>query len=173
MSSSRSKHRILVVEDDRTSRKLLSRILEQDGYDVIECEEGRDALHFAEMNAPRAMVIDIMLPDMKGHKILEELESNKDCRFTKYIFLTGILSKKDRSKKYFFQLNGKRYRALPKPVSKSKLLKQLANCVNASIEEEHAERRANSERSSLPPLKSLREQIEETSEEEEEVVLAL
>lgn len=171
MPSAKNKHRIVVVEDDRTSRKLLTRILEQAGYDALECGEGRDALHIAEMNAPRAMVIDVMLPDMQGQKIVEELTHNKDCRFTKYIFLTGILSKKDSSKNYFFKIDGKRYRALPKPVRKGQLLKHLAAAVIASMDEEILERRAKDQGENTHPVPEAKPAEEENPEED--VVLSV
>ncbi|MDQ8185576.1 response regulator [Pelagicoccus sp. SDUM812002] len=141
-TSTRSKHRVVVVEDDRTSRKLIARILEQAGYDVLECGTGKDALHIVEMNPPRAMIVDVMLPDMKGTRIVQELTHNKDCRFTKYLFLTGILAKKDQKPNYFFEIEGIRYRALPKPIRKGQLLRHLADAVTHSMEMEIAEKRA-------------------------------
>lgn len=140
-SKSKTKHRVVVVEDDKTSRKLITKILEQAGYDVLECGAGIDALHIAEMNPPRAMIVDVMLPDMKGTKIVEELSCNNDCRFTKYLFLTGILSKKDHKPNYFFDIDGERYRALPKPIRKAQLLRHLADAVIHSLEQEATEKR--------------------------------
>ncbi len=140
-TKSRSKHRVVVVEDDRTSRKLIAKILEQAGYDVLECGEAKDALHIAEMNPPRAMIVDVMLPDMKGTKIVEELSYNNDCRFTKYLFLTGLLAKKSHKPNYFFEIDGERYRALPKPIRKGQLLRHLADSVTHSLEQEATEKR--------------------------------
>lgn len=137
------KHRVIVVEDDRTSRALICGILQNAGYDTLECSEGRDALHMAEMNPPRAMVIDVMLPDMQGTRIVEELSLNNDCRFTKCLFLTGILSKKPKDKKYYFDLAGKRYKALAKPIRKSQLLEHLAASVKSSQELELSEKKEN------------------------------
>ena len=142
MRKAKPKHRVIVVEDDRTSRTLICRILRDAGYDVIECTEGRDGLHMAEMNPPRAMVIDVMLPDMQGTQIAEEISFNSDCRFTKCLFLTGILSKKPRGKNYYFEIGERRYRALPKPIRKSLLLRHLASSIEASKELELQEKRA-------------------------------
>ena len=166
MPSSKPKHRVVVVEDDRTSRKLLTRILDQAGYNTLECGEGRDALHIAEMNAPRAMVVDIMLPDMQGQQIVEELAQNPDCRFTKFIFLTGILAKKDSTKNYFFKIEGKRYRALPKPVRKGQLLRHLADAVVASLEQELAEKRAIEQGDEQAPAPEAEPTEAESSEED-------
>ncbi|MBD5780531.1 response regulator [Pelagicoccus sp. NFK12] len=150
----KSKHRVVVVEDDRTSRKLITRILEQAGYDVLECGEGKDALHIAEMNPPRAMIVDVMLPDMKGTKIVEELTYNNDCRFTKYLFLTGILANRAAKPNYFFQIDGARYRALSKPIRKGQLLRHLADAVTHSMEMEEAERLEKQKKESAMPRSS-------------------
>lgn len=142
---SKSKHRVVVVEDDRTSRKIISRILEEAGYDVLECAHAKDALHISEMNPPRAMIVDVMLPDMKGTRIVQELSYNHECRFIKYIFLTGILSKKSHKPNYFFQIEGKRYRALGKPIRKGQLLRHLARAIELSLEQEKAEKNKKEE----------------------------
>lgn len=171
MNSARSKHRVIVVEDDRTSRRLLTHILEQANYDAIESPEGRDALHFAEMNPPRAMIIDIMLPDMQGQEVVRELMHDKRFRFTKFLFLTGILSKKDSTKSYFLTIDGKRFRALPKPVRKGQLLKHLANAVNLSLEEELLEKKALQQKEETPEPQN--EEIEEEQESEDEAPVSL
>ncbi|MBC2605310.1 response regulator [Pelagicoccus albus] len=152
MSNSKNKHRVIVVEDDRTSRAIITRILEKAGYDVLEFGEGRDALHFASMNAPRAMIIDVMLPDMQGTAIAEEISAKLNSRFTKCIFLTGLLTGKSDQKKYFFDIEGKRYRALPKPVRKSRLLNLLDDAISASIEDE---RNAEAAQASLEASKEV------------------
>ncbi len=139
----KKKTRILVLEDDRTSRKLLAWILEQAGYDVVECSEGRDAIHMAVMHPPAVIIVDVMLPDMRGTEVVEELKKHPACRQMKSIFLTGILTKKaqELDANFCFQVDGQRYRALAKPVRKSVLLRLLRE----SVAEAEAEQRARSE----------------------------
>lgn len=170
-TKSRTKHRVVVVEDDRTSRKLIAKILEQAGYDVLECGEAKDALHIVEMNPPRAMIIDVMLPDMKGTKIVEELSYNNDCRFTKYFFLTGILAKKSHKPNYFFEIDGERYRALPKPIRKGQLLRHLADAVTHSLELEAAEKRENEAEKLALAEPVVKEIPVEQEQEEDQIIL--
>ncbi len=136
----KKKTRILVLEDDRTSRKLLAWILEQAGYDVVECSEGRDAIHMAVMHPPTVIIVDVMLPDMRGTEVVEELKKHPACRQMKSIFLTGILTKRaqELDANFCFQVDGQRYRALAKPVRKSVLLRLLRE----SVVEAEAERQA-------------------------------
>lgn len=90
------------------------------------------------------MIIDVMLPDMQGTEIVQELARIPGCRFTKCIFLTGILSKKVNELSYYFEVESKKYRALPKPVRKGKLLRFLADAVQASLEEKENDRKKES-----------------------------
>lgn len=174
MRPPKAKHRVIVVEDDRTSRKLIARILEMAGYDVLECAEGKDALHIAEMNPPRAMIIDVMLPDMKGTKIVEELLYKDEFRFTKCLFLTGLLAKKSTKPSYYFEIQGERFRALPKPIRKGQLLRHLADYVTNSIEQEAAEKREKEdEKTEIRRLieEKKAEAAKDREEAEEEIVL--
>lgn len=132
------KPRILVLEDDRTSRKLLVWILEKSGYEVIESSEGRDALHLAEMYPPKVVLVDVMLPDMRGTEVVEQLKKHPATRRVKSVFLTGILSKKaeDSDAQFSFRVDGLNYRALAKPVRKSVLLRLLREVIAESDAEE-------------------------------------
>ena len=53
---------ILVVEDDKHTRMLLSKILQTNGYNVILATDGEDALDKLEHNYIDLMVIDVMMP---------------------------------------------------------------------------------------------------------------
>ena len=55
---------ILVVEDDKHTRMLLSKILQTNGYNVILATDGEDALDKLEHNYIDLMVIDVMMPKM-------------------------------------------------------------------------------------------------------------
>lgn len=168
MKSPRSKHRIVVVEDDRTSRKILASIIENAGYNVIECAEAKDALHIVEMWPPEAMVIDVMLPDMQGTELVEELSQNPEFRFTQCIFLTGILSKKDANNDYFFDVKGVPHRALSKPVKKNHLLQLLAIAVKASISKrekfEREQIEADAEKNATRSIRAIPQEKEEEDE---------
>ncbi len=54
--------RVLVVEDDRTTRELVSQLLNRAGYDVIAVADGSEALTEASRFSPQVIVLDLMLP---------------------------------------------------------------------------------------------------------------
>lgn len=135
-SKNQKKHRIFVVEDDRVTRKLITRCLDEAGYQSVECPEGKDAIHAAEMWPPTAMLVDVMLPDCQGNDVVQEILEDPRCNGIKVIFLTGILANKPQDGNYYFDIDGVRYPALRKPINFKQLLELLAERVAEAEDEE-------------------------------------
>lgn len=66
---------IMVVEDNKNSRKLFCTVLMNNGFKVIEAENGLDALDKMEHFDVDLIVLDIMMPKMDGYQFTEELRS--------------------------------------------------------------------------------------------------
>lgn len=64
---------ILVVEDDKNTRKLLTAVIGGEGYNVIEAKNGEDALYMLEHNHVDLMVLDVMMPKMDGFTLTKTL----------------------------------------------------------------------------------------------------
>jgi sigma-B regulation protein RsbU (phosphoserine phosphatase) len=79
---------ILIVDDDRASRTLLSDILEE--YEVITAENGEEALELArnDDNIPELILLDIVMPGMDGYEICRRLKDSEKTRDIPIIFLT-------------------------------------------------------------------------------------
>ena len=70
--------KILVVDDSRAMRRIVSRTIRQAGYeghDIIEAENGRDALAMAEVERPDLILSDWHMPEMSGLEFLEGLNA--------------------------------------------------------------------------------------------------
>lgn len=65
--------RILVVDDDKNTRKLLQAVLENDGYEVFTAEDGEAALELMDRQYIDLVVLDIMMPNMDGYEFTETL----------------------------------------------------------------------------------------------------
>jgi two-component system nitrogen regulation response regulator NtrX len=70
--------RILVVDDEERIRVTLSNILEREGYKVISCERGEDALFILEREEVDLVLLDIRLPGMDGVEVLERITKIED-----------------------------------------------------------------------------------------------
>lgn len=70
------KKRVLLVEDDGTLRRLYGDILESEGYLVEPAVEGNEGFTKAREGGFDLILLDILLPGMQGHKILERLKQH-------------------------------------------------------------------------------------------------
>ena len=67
---------ILVVEDDKHTRKLLETILKREGYSVFKAEDGVKALEVLEDHHIDLIILDIMMPNMDGYEFAKELRDS-------------------------------------------------------------------------------------------------
>lgn len=67
---------ILVVEDDKHTRKLLETILRREGYSVFKAEDGLKALEVLEDHHVDLIILDIMMPNMDGYEFAKELRDS-------------------------------------------------------------------------------------------------
>ncbi|MBQ4434742.1 MAG: response regulator transcription factor [Clostridia bacterium] len=63
------KQKILIVDDDLNIAQLIKLLLEKEGYDVITCGRGDEALSLFQTKAPDLLLLDIMLPGMDGWQV--------------------------------------------------------------------------------------------------------
>jgi DNA-binding NtrC family response regulator len=68
--------RILVVDDDENIRKVLTTILEEEGYKVDSAETAKEAIEKAKKTFYNVALIDIRLPDMEGIELLTKIRDN-------------------------------------------------------------------------------------------------
>ena len=64
---------ILIVDDSGFQRSFLKKTLEEDGYDVLQAENGDEALQVAAEEHPDGILTDLIMPDMRGLALLEAL----------------------------------------------------------------------------------------------------
>ncbi|MCU1621639.1 MAG: DNA-binding response regulator [Frankiales bacterium] len=81
--------RVLVVEDDPSVRGLLQTLLSAEGYDVITASDGLAGLVKAASTKPALMLLDLMMPDLGGVRVLEELRDDPELSETPVIVVTG------------------------------------------------------------------------------------
>ncbi|MBW3543180.1 MAG: response regulator [Planctomycetes bacterium] len=87
----------LVVEDDASSRELLRRTLERDGWSVVEASNGRQALECVSNKAPSLILLDLMMPEMDGFEFLDELRHHPQWQKIPVVVITAKeLTEEDR-----------------------------------------------------------------------------
>lgn len=81
---------ILVVDDDRLSRKLVETLLEGDGYSVTCAGSGADALEAIAAARPDLVVLDLMMPGMDGFEVMRQLRSAPATRDLPVVLVTAL-----------------------------------------------------------------------------------
>jgi len=76
----------LLVEDDRRVRRATALALVDEGYDVIEAEDGSSGLRLLSERRPDLAILDVMLPDIDGFEVCREIRKRNDLPI---IFLTA------------------------------------------------------------------------------------
>ncbi len=80
---------VLVVEDDRSMRKVLHRNLAKEGWQVIEADNGRTALEFVSRSRPDVILLDLMMPEMDGFEFVEQLRREPECQTIPIVVVTA------------------------------------------------------------------------------------
>ncbi len=83
--------KVLVVEDDPSVRGLLHTLLTGEGYDVGTASDGLAGLVKASSAKPDLMLLDLMMPDLGGIRVLEELRADPSMADIPVIVVTGKL----------------------------------------------------------------------------------
>jgi DNA-binding response OmpR family regulator len=83
------RQRVLVVDDDRTVRLMVRRLLEKDGFEVVEGETGNDAIELALREQPDLLLIDLMMPEMDGYAAIGALRNHARLRALPVLVLTA------------------------------------------------------------------------------------
>ncbi len=81
--------RALVVDDDQPIRHMLRTVLELEGWEVVEAEDGAQALALARAELPHGIVLDVMMPVKDGFEVLAELRQTEHGRQMAIVMLTA------------------------------------------------------------------------------------
>jgi CheY-like chemotaxis protein len=81
--------RILVVDDEPSIRMLMRTILQSEGHSITTASNGREALEMVIANVPDLIVLDLMMPEMDGWHLLEELHIRGLRRHTRVVIVSG------------------------------------------------------------------------------------
>jgi len=121
---------VLVVDDDAGVRQLLRRMLEPEGYAVIEAENGRAALERLREISPSVILLDLMMPEVDGFEFVAEFRRHEAWRTIPIIVVTAKdLTHEDRDR-----LNGSVQKILQKGThGREQLLAEVRELVATSV----------------------------------------
>lgn len=116
---------ILVVDDNQELLSLLKQLFEEAGYNVQAANKGRPALDMAQSSPPALAILDMLLPDMMGTQLAEQLRGGqKDLPL---MFITGVFKGGRQANEVRQKFAGAGY--FEKPFEAKKLLEAVAKLV--------------------------------------------
>lgn len=90
--------RILYIEDNEQNRRLIRKVLNFNGYDVLEAEDGLKGIAVAAREHPDLILMDINLPGIDGMEATSRLKSSPDLSEIPIIALTAAAMRGDRER---------------------------------------------------------------------------
>lgn len=112
---------IMVVDDSVTVRKVTTRFLEREGYNVITAKDGVDALRVLQDHIPDAMLLDIEMPRMDGFELAKNIRSSSLLKAIPIIMITSRTGEKHRD--HAMSLGVNKY--MGKPFQEDQLLENI------------------------------------------------
>ena len=120
---------VMVVDDSLTVRKITSRLLSREGYQVVLAKDGVDALEQLLEDIPDVILSDIEMPRMDGFDLLRNIRADERLRDLPVIMITSRTADKHRN--YAIEIGANHY--LGKPYDEEELLSLIAGYVQARV----------------------------------------
>jgi len=114
-------YKILITDDSPITRKLLLKILENKGYDLIEAVDGEDAIETCLNEIPDLMLLDISMPKKDGYEVCSTIKADSRTRDIPVIFLSANTDTADKIRG--LELGAVDY--ITKPFSKGEVLARV------------------------------------------------
>jgi DNA-binding NarL/FixJ family response regulator len=141
--------KILVIEDEPEMRRNITTLLRYHNYETIAAADGRDGLDAARREKPDVILCDVMMPELDGYGVLQELQLDASLARTPFIFLTAKGEKDDL--RSGMNLGADDY--LTKPVANADLIRAIEARLRRT--ERQANREFKPDFSSSAPLLQL------------------
>ncbi len=93
-------HKILIVDDDLETLRLVGLMLQRQGYEIVAANNGTQAMGMARTEKPALIVLDIMMPDIDGYEVTKQLRTDPDTANIPIILFTAKSQVDDKVQGY-------------------------------------------------------------------------
>lgn len=114
--------KVLIVDDNKFDRMMLSKMLVSNNYEAVEAENGIEALKLISSEKPDIVVSDVMMPEMDGFSLIREIRKSKSAKELPFVFYSAsYVTEKDRELANALGVS----RFIIKPVEPRQLIQEL------------------------------------------------
>lgn len=90
------KHKILIIEDNEQNMYLMTFLLKNYGYEIVQAYNGKDGIRLAREIKPDVIFLDIQLPEINGYQVAEELRKDHSLNNVPIIAVTSYAMSGDK-----------------------------------------------------------------------------
>ena len=126
LKQSKHQHHILVVDDDESTRSVLKRLFEKEGYFVTVVQDASGLVQNLETQPVELILLDINLPWIDGFELCKLLKEHQDLKEVPVVFVSGRKSEVD--KKHAFKLGAHDY--ITKPFDIKEITETVKTLIN-------------------------------------------
>ena len=120
------KKKILIIEDDPSSKKLQTGLLEQAGYEIMATDSAEAGMTLAKEKLPDLITLDYQLPGMNGELALKILRAHEGTKNIPIVFVTASVMEEE--KKRFASYDCK---VITKPINTRVFVQEIEEILNA------------------------------------------
>src|SRR5262245_45558857 len=113
---------VLIIDDDAEYRELIGKILQHNGWETLQADNGDDGIALARSHRPQVVLCDLLMPRCNGFQVCRSLRSEPSLRDTKIVVTSGRNFESDRQSA--FSAGADEY--VTKPINPSQLVVLLA-----------------------------------------------
>jgi len=117
--------KVLIVDDEPNILMSLEFLMKKKGYEVFIARDGKEALEITRKALPEVIILDIMMPEVDGYEVCQQVKSGKATKDIKVIFLSAKTKEEDIKKGY--EMGADLY--LTKPFSTRELMKDVERLI--------------------------------------------
>lgn len=122
-----TKGRLLVVDDDPHAVEILTRMLQREGYECLSATRGQEALDILAGERVDVILLDVMMPEMDGLQVCEQLRTDPDLSQIPVLLLTARDDMETRTSGMLLGVS----EFLSKPINKRELFSRVAAQIHA------------------------------------------
>lgn len=126
----KKRKKILVVDDDPVIVRLLNKLLLNDGYEFVAAYDGLSGVQMATEENPDLILLDVIMPDLRGPDVVRALKENKKTKDIPIVFMTTMISLKADRGSEVINVDEVEYRAFAKPLHHRKILSVIRKAIN-------------------------------------------
>jgi DNA-binding response OmpR family regulator len=115
------RRKVLIVDDERDANQMLANLVKAKGFEPVQLFEGREVLETVRMVQPAVILLDLMLPDIHGYTLCEELKKTRETNLIPVLMVTALNDQNHRAEGVRVGANA----YVPKPYTAEQLFEAI------------------------------------------------